>query len=340
MLRAAVAAGGKVEGIAGMEHGMRAVFAGVCATRMAADLAGVLAAWPADIVIRESAEYGTPVAAEVAGLLHATVDVAAAGSAPHLPALVGPPLEALRARYGLPADPDFVSPSRYLTLHPFPLSFRNPRAYIPPTTHAVRPSVPEQGVDVALESWLDTLPARPTVYATLGTSPTFNTNLDVFEAIIAGLREEPVNLIVTVERNNDPARFRDLPAHVRVVPYAPLGTLLPRCAAVVNHGGSGTVMATLAHALPQVVVPFSADQPYNAARCVELGVGRVIAPDACTPAAFRAAVRAVLDEPEYRDRAAQVAAEIAALPGPAEMAGLVERLVRERRPLLGTAATG
>jgi len=204
----------------------------------------------------------------------------------------------------------------------------------------VRPSVPEKGADAALETWFDTLPARPTVYATLGTSPTFNTNRDVFEAIIAGLREEPVNLLVTVGRNNDPARFRDLPAHVRVVSYAPIGMLLPRCTAVVNHGGSGTVMATLAHGLPQVVVPFSADQPYNAARCAALGVGRVIAPDACTPAAFRAAVRAVLDEPGYRDRAAHMAAEIAGMPGPAEMVGLVERLVRERRPLLETAATG
>ena len=44
----------------------------------------------------------------------------------------------------------------------------------------------------------------------------------------------------------------------------PLAAVLPSCDAVVSHGGSGTVLATLAHGLPTVILPLGADQPLHA----------------------------------------------------------------------------
>jgi UDP:flavonoid glycosyltransferase YjiC (YdhE family) len=60
----------------------------------------------------------------------------------------------------------------------------------------------------------------------------------------------------------------------------------------------------------------------------------MLAPEERTPEAIRAAVRAVLAEPAYRARAAQLRDAIAALPGPEHAVSLLERLVVERRPLL------
>jgi len=53
-----------------------------------------------------------------------------------------------------------------------------------------------------------------------------------------------------------------------------------------------------------------------------------------TPEAIRAAVRAVLTEPTYRERAAQLREAMATLPGPEHAITLLERLVVEQRPLL------
>jgi UDP:flavonoid glycosyltransferase YjiC (YdhE family) len=72
----------------------------------------------------------------------------------------------------------------------------------------------------------------------------------------------------------------------------------------------------------------------NAARCVQLGVARVLDPIGATPATVRAAVSAVLADPSYRRAAKRLRDEFAALPGPAHAIRLLERLAAEKRPLL------
>lgn len=57
-----------------------------------------------------------------------------------------------------------------------------------------------------------------------------------------------------------------------VVDQAPYEALLPRVAAVVHHGGVGTVAAALRAGVPQVVRPFLGDQPFWAHRLRLLGL--------------------------------------------------------------------
>jgi len=45
---------------------------------------------------------------------------------------------------------------------------------------------------------------------------------------------------------------RTLPASVCVADFAPFQLLFPRCAAVVHHGGIGTVAKALAAGVPQL----------------------------------------------------------------------------------------
>jgi rhamnosyltransferase subunit B len=49
--------------------------------------------------------------------------------------------------------------------------------------------------------------------------------------------------------------------------------LFRRAAAVVHQGGIGTTGQALASGAPQLIVPFSHDQPDNAARVARLGCG-------------------------------------------------------------------
>ena len=57
------------------------------------------------------------------------------------------------------------------------------------------------------------------------------------------------------------------------VPYAPFDRLLPRCRAVVHHGGIGTTVQSFAAGIPQLVVPRAHDQFDNAMRVARIGAG-------------------------------------------------------------------
>ena len=120
----------------------------------------------------------------------------------------------------------------------------------------------------------------PIVYITLGT--VYNHNLDVFEALLDGLRDEALNIVVTVGRQNDPEMLGRQPSNVHVHQYIPQELLLPHCAAVVTHGGAGSTLGALAFGLPLLVVPQGADHFYNADRVVAAGAAIQLMPDRLT----------------------------------------------------------
>lgn len=99
-----------------------------------------------------------------------------------------------------------------------------------------------------------------------------------------------------------------LPPGVERFDYVPLGALLPRCAAIVHHGGIGTTAAALAAGIPQVIVPFSHDQPDHAARIVRLGVGARVMPHRLDGARLASALAPLLAADDVRRRSANLAA--------------------------------
>ena len=320
----------------GMQAGLvwvnEAVFAGATAERMAPDLLALACDWRPDVVVRDHNEFGGYLAAEALGLPHATVEVGAFRPWFWRDAGVARSLDRLRAAHGLPPAPALARLYHYLHLSCAPPGYQDADAPLPPTAHALRP-VPfdRSGVEV-LPAWVGDLPDRPTVYATLGT--VVNGRPGVFPAILAGLRDEPLNLILTVGRNQDPADLGPQPGNVYIERYIPQSALLARCDLLVSHAGFSTVVAGIAHGLPQVAIPLGADQPDHARRVARLGLGRVVAPDDFSPEAVREAVRAVLADPAYRRNAERLRDEMAALPGPEEGVRLLERLASGREPIV------
>src|SRR5439155_120435 len=113
--------------------------------------------------------------------------------------------------------------------------------------------------------WVGRLPDRPTVLASLGT--VFNTTPGVLEAIIDGLGREPMNLVVAIGPDQDPARFGTVPRNVRLEHYVPQPALLPLCDLFITHAGFNSVKESLISGVPMVAIPITADQPYCAGRC-------------------------------------------------------------------------
>lgn len=309
------------------------LFARSRASRSLPDLLRIGRDWRPSLIVREISEFGGCVAAERLGVPHAAVQVSA--WRPHLHRLIAEPLERLRADVGLAPDPDIEMLYRYLLLTPVPPAMRDGSAPLPPTTHPMRHVPFDDGGDGSWPDWVERLPARPTVYASLGTA--YNRTPGVMATIFDGLRNEPINLIATVGGDQNPADYGPQPAHVRIERYVPQSVIFPRCDLVVTHGGFGTMLTALGSGLPMVVVPIAADQPDNGRRSVELGVAEMVAPEQRTPGAIRAAVRRVLRDPSYRRSAERLRDEMGALPGPDHAAGLLERLAADGRQLVGLA---
>jgi UDP:flavonoid glycosyltransferase YjiC (YdhE family) len=110
---------------------------------------------------------------------------------------------------------------------------------------------------------------------------------------------------------------------VFVCPYAPHSLLFPRAAAIVHHGGIGTLAQALRSGRPQLIVPHFADQPDNAARAERLGVARVASPGRYLAAAVSRDLALLLGEGRYLARAQQAAAGLAAEDGATRGARIV-----------------
>ena len=103
--------------------------------------------------------------------------------------------------------------------------------------------------------------------------------------------------------------------------------LLPRVAAVVHHGGSGTTHAVTAAGVPHVVVPHLGDQPHYARQVHRAGLGPAPLPWVrATDRALAARLARVLQERGYAERARSAAALMAGEDGLRTTVGLVDAM--------------
>lgn len=164
---------------------------------------------------------------------------------------------------------------------------------------------------------------RPLVYLTLGTA--FGAT-EVLTTAVEGLARLGVSVLVAGPMA---PTLTGLPANVTALAWVPQARLLPMADLVVHHGGSGTTLGALAAGIPQLVLPQGADQFANADALLAAGAGRRLLPEEATSDAITEQARKLLfpNGDDHRDAARALAAEIAALPSPAEVASELPRLV-------------
>jgi len=120
--------------------------------------------------------------------------------------------------------------------------------------------------------------------------------------------------VVLVRPDRATAR-RPLPPNVTTTDWLPFADVLPHVAGIVHHGGAGTVMAALAAGAPQVVVPGAGDRTVHARLVAARGAGLAVPASEITAETLERLV----GDPGLAAAAKEVAAEIAALPAPAEL---------------------
>lgn len=301
------------------EQVLRDAFAGRGARQHAKAVREIALEWKPDVIVRDEIDFGSAIAAETLGIPCVNVIVLLAGGLARKE-VIFEPIAALRAEWGLTPDPELIRLNGRLVIMPAPPSLRDPRHPLPEDTFWCAPG--------------DRVPLRtrtagtPLIYFTLGT---LDTHRGVFERVLAGLRDLPVRVVTTVGRRLDPASLGAQPEHVRIEQFIPQQEILAEADLVIAHGGSGTLIGSLAHGIPSVLLPMGADQPHNTMRCVELGTALALDPVTFTPEDVAHTAATMLREDSYRRAAQRIQDEINTLPEPAQALGLIEALAQSAR---------
>jgi UDP:flavonoid glycosyltransferase YjiC (YdhE family) len=302
------------------------IFGQVLAEPMLEDLLPIVESWQPSLVVHEAGEFAAPIAAasnNIPSVTHAFGAVLP----PRRVALAGEAVTPLwrthdvePRRYGGCYDD-----ARYLDIYPPSIQIEDSTSIT--AVQLLRPVAFAAGHGQELPDAFKKSEA-PLVYVTFGTF--FNRNLELLATVVEGLRNLPVNVVVTVGPLNDPGQLGAQPPNVFVARYIPQTELLQHTRVVVSHAGSGTVLAALAAGIPQLCVPQGADQFLNAAACEKAGAGISIQtgsgagvsvqahPDTAKVVAH--AVTRLLSDSEYTASAHRLKDEIAHMPSPAQVA--------------------
>lgn len=130
-------------------------------------------------------------------------------------------------------------------------------------------------------------------------------------------------LVINAPENFAFAEQRDEVLHL---PFAPFSEVFPACAAVIHHGGIGTIAQCLRAGVPSLVVPGGVDQPFNAAQVVQRKAGRWIPRKHYTMRRAEHALKALLTTPDYGKRVREIQAQILQEDGVATLCSAVEQI--------------
>jgi UDP:flavonoid glycosyltransferase YjiC (YdhE family) len=282
----------------------RDLFGRLATAAMLPGMERICADWRPDLVLRDPCEYASAVVAGRLGIPSAQVAISLADVEAGSIVTATPALEAHR-----PGLVDELRASPYLTRFPASL---DPSPF--PATVRFQERRAETGEP--LPDWWDG-PGAPLVYVSFGTVLGHMTfAADAYRAALRAVDGLAVRVLLTVGRRFDPSVLGPIPANVRVEPWVEQDRVFDEADLVVCHGGSGTAFGALAVGIPQVVVPFFADQFENGRRIVASGAGVMVETEHAHLDAARVTegITTVLGTPSFRQRARLIADEMLATP--------------------------
>jgi rhamnosyltransferase subunit B len=112
--------------------------------------------------------------------------------------------------------------------------------------------------------------------------------------------------ILLIGKNPPPENLSDS-KNIIAVNYLPFSQIFPHAAAIVHQGGIGTTAQALRAGRPTLIMPYSHDQPDNAARVERLGTSRTIKRDKYSAPQVASLLNDLLDNSSYAKKAKEIA---------------------------------
>jgi glycosyltransferase (activator-dependent family) len=231
-------------------------------------------------------------------------------------------LAAMAGKFGREFDEDLLFGQWQIELSP-------PELRIPSARHSISARyVPYNGQSVVPE-WLREPPSLPRVALTMGITSRggdYGNPFDV-EAVLKELSELDVEVVATLSEAEQ-AEIGAVPDRVRLVDFVPLRALLPTCAAIVHHGGSGTWASALAAGVPQLIVSNLWDNVFRGKQLAEVGAGVYLPPAEARPEVIRDRLVPLLAEDGFRAGARRLAGSMRCQPAPAGIVAQLEEIAK------------
>jgi len=316
-------------------------FQNQCPESMVDDVVALARHWRPDLVIWDPLTFAGPVAARAVGAAHARLlfgpdliaqmrSLLVERLAQRPPDLRDDPLAEwlgwTAERYGVSFDEELVTGQ--WTIDPLPPTMR-----LPVDLHYVGVRGVPYNPRAVVPDWLREPPNRPRVCLTLGMSHgEANDERTSISDLLASVADLDVAVVATLDAQQR-KHLSQIPDNVRAVDFVPLNALLPTCAAVIHHGGSGTFATALARGVPQLIVGDRTwDTPHKAAALVRSGAGLFVRDaEGLSAEELRGQLVRLLDEPSFATAADRLRHEILGLPSPNEVVPALERLTAANR---------
>jgi MGT family glycosyltransferase len=210
-------------------------------------------------------------------------------------------------------------------------SFEFPRSDMPPGMRFIGPVLPSPTVNFQPPAWWRELDVnKPLVLVTQGTFANHNLG-ELVEPALLGLADEDVQVIVGLGRDTEAISI-PVPANAHVESFIPFDMVLPRADVFVTNGGYGAVNHALSAGVPMVIAGTTDDKAFIAARVEWTGAGINLKTDNPSAEQVRDAVRTLLTDVKYRDRAREVQTNFATYNAFTEIVDTIEAVLdgRER----------
>jgi len=288
------------------------LFAGRYARAALPSLRKTITNFKPDLIVRETMEFGSVIAAAEANIPIAQVATTTTDFEAFIRQMAIPTMDQFRQDVGLAPDqgramidaPTFTS---------FPSSFDNdvvapaePQIFRVGAKRLAKPKGP-------LRPEWENVDKRPLVFVSLGTLAAHS---DQAPAVLRNILEAVSKLSIEVVLSKGSSLTDEMigttPSNVSVVDWVPEEEIFPIIDGMICHGGAGTLIAGMTNAVPMVVIPLGNDQPTNAKRIQTMGSGvAILKPETDN---ILGALNAVLQDQRIRKTADDIADEIARLP--------------------------
>lgn len=175
-----------------------------------------------------------------------------------------------------------------------------------------------------LQTFLDA--GEPPIVFTLGSAAVMDAR-DFFEESAAAARLLNRRAVLLYGIFNEAPKITD--EKIVAFDYAPYSLICPRAACVVHQGGVGTTAQVLRAGVPHLIMPYSHDQPDNAARCERLGVARTIERDRYARDAAAKQLRELLADLSYKSKAVEAGKIVEAERGTRVACDAIEQVLKK-----------
>jgi UDP:flavonoid glycosyltransferase YjiC (YdhE family) len=303
-------------------QGFPTLFGRLIAQAMWPALRAAAEAWRPELIISEPAALAAPLLARCLGVPQLTHEFGLA-IPPAITAGAAEVMAQLWQTAGFEVPPDAglyargvieVAPPALRAAHGF--EGLAPRVW--PQRPSTQPSRPVSTLPPRLQAFLQRQAGRPVLTVSFGTLHRGSPGWQGLLRTLAGL-----DLAAVVLHGPLLPAPPDLPERLHVEPYVDYPLLFPACTAVISHGGAGSVLAALAHGLPQLLLPYGADQFRNADAAVACGAALSLE-DRYEPADIGAAIERLLGDAGLRRQAEALQAQIQAMPDADATAAQIE----------------